>query len=103
MSTSLRRIVKERSGQDVSRCQACLDCDVAVPDGEQDIPLGSLVQMVLYNDEEVLTCRTLWSDEVLRQARYACQRGLNIQAIMLALREEACKRGVMELQDERKR
>ncbi len=91
---TLRRIVKEQSGQDVNRCQACLDCEIAVPPEEQDVPLGSLVQMILYNDEEVLTCRTLWSDVVLREARYACHRGLNLQAIMRALREEARRRGL---------
>ncbi|MFZ5911169.1 MAG: hypothetical protein ACOYYU_14240 [Chloroflexota bacterium] len=91
---SLRRIVKEATGQDVRHCQACLDCETSCPE-ELDIPLGSLVQMVIFNDEEVLTSRTLWSDCVLEHARYACRRGLNIQTLMLTLREEATRRGLI--------
>jgi heterodisulfide reductase subunit C len=90
---SLKRIVKDVSGQDISRCQACLDCEVSCPD-ELDIPVGSMIQMVMFNDDEVLTSRTLWSDCVLTKARLACSRGINISAVMLALREEATRRGI---------
>lgn len=92
--TTLKRIVKETSGQELSRCQACLDCEVSCPD-EVDIPIGSMVQMVMFDDEEVLTCRTLWSDCVLSKARLACSRGIDIYAVMLALRQEANQRGLI--------
>lgn len=95
---TLRRIVKEASGQDVHKCQACLDCEITCPE-ELDIPLGSMIQMILFNDEEVLTSRTVWSDCVLQNARYACQRGLDIQAIIEALRREALKRGMVSAVD----
>jgi hypothetical protein len=72
----------------VYKCQGCQDCELPA-DLDADIPLGSLVQMIIYNDKEALTCRTLWSDEVLHASRHSCQRGLNIQAIMQAMREEA--------------
>jgi heterodisulfide reductase subunit C len=91
---TLKRIVKDRTGQDISRCQACLDCEVSCPVDELDIPLGSMIQMVMFNDEEVLTCRTLWSDCVLTKARLACSRSINISAVMEALREEATLRGL---------
>jgi heterodisulfide reductase subunit C len=91
---TLKRIVKETSGQDISRCQACLDCEVSCPE-DIDIPIGSMVQMVMFGDEEVLTCRTLWSDCVLSKARLACSRGIDIHAVMLALRQEACQRGLV--------
>ena len=90
---TLKRIVKDISGQDISRCQACLDCEVSCPD-DVDIPVGSMIQMVMFNDEEVLTSRTLWSDCVLTKARLACSRGIDISAVMRALREEAKHRGV---------
>jgi heterodisulfide reductase subunit C len=90
---SLRRIVKENSGQDVARCQACLDCEVDCPE-ELDIPLGSMIQMILFDDEEVLSSRTLWSDCVIANLGSACQRGLDIRAIMLTLREEARRRNI---------
>lgn len=88
---TLKRIVKEASGQDISRCQACLDCEVSCPE-DIDIPIGSMVQMVMFDDEEVLTCRTLWSDCVLNKARLACSRGIDIQAVMHVLRDEARQR-----------
>lgn len=90
---SLKRIVKNATGQDVSRCQACLDCEVSCPDG-MDIPVGSMIQMVMFDDEEILTSRTLWSDCVLTKARLACSRGIDISAVMHALREEATRRGL---------
>lgn len=91
---TLKRIVKEATGQDLSRCQACLDCEVSCPESV-DIPIGSMVQMVMFDDEEVLTCRTLWSDCVLSKVQLACNRGIDIHALMLALRTEAQKRGLV--------
>ncbi len=89
---SLRRTIKRTSGEDVSVCQACNDCD---PDDceDMDIPLSSLVQLVLMDDEEALHCRTLWSDCVLERSRTACKRGLDLYAVMIALREESVLRG----------
>ena len=88
---SLRRAIKEATGQDLNLCQACFDCDVHFSD-ELDIPLGSLIQLALQNDEEALHSRTLWSEAVLEAARGACKRGLDLHAVMLALREESIRR-----------
>lgn len=90
---SLKKIVKTTTGQDISRCQVCLDCEVSCPD-DLDIPIGSMIHMVMLNDDEVLTTRTLWSDCVLGKARQACNRGIDISAVMLALRQEAARRGL---------
>jgi len=91
---SLKRIVKDATGQDVSRCQACLDCEVTCPD-DMDIPVGSMIQMIMFDDDEILTSRTLWSDCVLAKARLACHRGIDIAAVMRALRAEAQRRGIV--------
>ena len=88
---SLRRIVKSATGQDVGACHACYDCDLSMSD-EMDIPLGSLIQLVLFDDEEALQCRTLWSDAVLEASRGACKRGLDLRAVMIALRNESQRR-----------
>jgi heterodisulfide reductase subunit C len=88
---SLRRAVKNSTGQDVYACHACFDCEIPFAD-EMDIPLGSLIQLILQDDEEALHTRTLWSDTVLEAARGACKRGLDIRAVMLALREETIRR-----------
>ena len=61
---------------------------------ERDIPLGALIQLALMDDEEALLSRTLWSDSVLQASRGACKRGINLHAVMMALREEAVKRSI---------
>lgn len=88
---ALRRIVKDRTGQNLYKCQSCLDCDINMPH-EMDIPLASLIQLVLLDDEEALQSRTLWSDPVLEASRGACKRGLDLYAVMLALRGESSRR-----------
>ena len=85
---SLRSVIKKATGQDVYLCQACNDCEINIHQ-EMDIPLSSLVQLVLLNDEEALQCRTLWSDSVLEASRGACKRGLDLHAVLIALREES--------------
>jgi hypothetical protein len=93
-STSLRRVVKTATGQDVYLCRGCQLCDIGSGE-DMDVPLTTILQMVMYDDEEVLTCRTLWSDRVLDEAAYACKRSLNLGAILLALRTEAKQRNVI--------
>ena len=88
---SLRSVIKKATGQDVRICHACNDCDLNGL-GDMDIPLASLIQLVLLNDEEALQCRTLWSDSALQASRGICKRGLDLHAVILALREESVRR-----------
>jgi hypothetical protein len=88
---SLRRAVLLATGQDIKICQACYDCEMPLAE-EMDIPLGSLVQLALLNDEEALDSRTLWSDVVLEASHGACRRGIDLHAVMIALREESVRR-----------
>ena len=90
---SLRRLIITKTEQDVLRCRGCQLCNGAYS-SDQDIPLDSLVQLIIMNDEEVLTSRTVWSDEVLKVAADACARELNLEKILLLLREEAIQRGL---------
>jgi heterodisulfide reductase subunit C len=90
---TLRRLILTETGQDIRRCRGCQLCNGEYS-SDQDIPLDSLVQLVIMNDEEVLTSRTLWSDEVLIAARDACARELDLEKILLVLREEAKRRGL---------
>jgi heterodisulfide reductase subunit C len=89
---TLRRLILDKTGQDVQRCRGCQLCNGEYSQ-DQDIPLDSLVQLVIMNDEEVLTTRTLWSEEVFTAAGNACARELDLQKILLVLREEAILRG----------
>lgn len=90
---TLRRLILAKTGQDVSRCRGCQLCHCESC-SEQDIPLDSLIQLVIMNDEEVLTSRTLWSAEVLAKARDACARELDLEKILLVLRAESVRRGL---------
>jgi hypothetical protein len=67
-----------------------MDCDLQITE-EMDIPLPRLIQLVLLDDVQVLGSRTLWSDAVLEAARGACKQGLDLQAVMLVLRDEATR------------
>ncbi len=91
---TLRRLILSKTGQDVSRCRGCQLCNGEYS-SDQDIPLDSLVQLIIMNDEEVLTSRTVWSDEVLNKAHEACARELDLEKILLVLREEAVRRGLV--------
>ncbi len=91
---SLRQIVREATGYDVRRCGRCSYC-VHFVTPEDDVSLEVMLQLVLQNDEEVLTSKTLWSDEALQCARQMCISTMDVAAIMLTLREEARRRGLM--------
>jgi len=90
---TLARIIRASTGQDISRCQGCFDCDINLPN-ENDLTLGGLIQLALMDDEEALLSDSLWSDSVLQASRGACKFGINLHKVMLALREEAEKRNI---------
>ncbi len=91
---SLRQIVRQATGYDVRRCGRCSYCvHFATPD--DDLSLEAMMQLIMQNDEEVLTSKTLWSDEALSRARSMCVSTMDVKAIMLALRDEARRRGLV--------
>ncbi len=92
---TLRRLILTKTGQDVQKCRGCQLC-YSDDSREMDIPMDSLIQLVIMNDEEVLTSRTLWSDEVLHSAHDACARELDLEKIIVVLREEAIRRGLVK-------
>ncbi|MEI6289262.1 MAG: hypothetical protein WCP19_02415 [Chloroflexota bacterium] len=59
-----------------------------------DVSFSSMIQMILINDVELLTSKSIWSDRVLSISKTACKNGINFQIIILALREEAKKCGM---------
>lgn len=93
-SLSLRKVVLAKTGEDIRRCRGCALCNGEFGD-DLDIPLFSLIQLAVMNDEEVLTCRTLWSDQVLQASKEACTREINLNNVLLALRDEAIQRGLI--------
>lgn len=93
-SLSLRRSILYKAGQDLRRCRSCGVCSEFIfPDNEIDLALGTVIQLVLLNDPEVFTCRTIWSDEVLEVIETLCPNGINLAVVIQTLREEAALRG----------
>jgi heterodisulfide reductase subunit C len=91
---SLRQIVREATGYDVRRCGRCSYC-VHFVTPEDDVSLEMMMQLVMQDDEDVLTSKTLWSDQALKRAKAMCVSTMDVQKIMLALREEARQRGLV--------
>jgi heterodisulfide reductase subunit C len=86
-------MVLATTGQDVRRCSHCELCtEMTEPD--QDLSLESVIQLIVINDEEVLTSRTVWSDAALASARHVCTSNLDMEVVLLALRDEARRRGL---------
>ena len=99
MAASLRSVVLTATGQDVRKCWHCSACS-EIADDSLDVSLEMLLQMIVMNDEEVLTTRALWSPTVLERAEHQCPNSLNLSAVLLALRTEAERRGVLEMKRE---
>jgi heterodisulfide reductase subunit C len=91
---SLRQIVREATGYDVRRCGRCSYC-VHFVTPEDDLSLEMLMQLVMQDDDDVLTSKTLWSDTALRRAKTMCVSTMDVQKIMLVLRDEARRRGLV--------
>ncbi len=92
--SSLRQIVRAATGYDVRRCGRCSYC-VHFVTPEDDLSLEMMMQLVMQDDEEVLTSKTLWSEVALRRAKAMCVSTMDVQKIMLVLREEAKQRGLV--------
>ena len=92
---TLREVVRQATGYDVRRCGRCSYCvHFVAPD--DDLSLEAMMQLIMQNDEEVLTSKTLWSDLALKRARMMCVSTMDVQKIMLALRAEALQRGLVQ-------
>jgi heterodisulfide reductase subunit C len=91
----LHLIVLNATGQDLRQCRVCSQCSTAL-EPDMDLSIENLMRMILLDDGEVLESRTLWSGRVLSRASHLCPMGLNLEEVLLALREEGWRRGVVE-------
>jgi hypothetical protein len=89
----LAHLILTRTGQDVRECQACHLCDDLLADG-MDVPFGELLRLAAVDDRRALTCSSLWCCEPLLSTRLCCQAGLDIPAVVRALRDEALHQGL---------
>lgn len=90
---NLRQMVLAATGQDVRHCHQCALCDLRLVE-KPDIAVSALIQLILDDDDEILTSQIVWSDKVMASARELCARSLNLEEILLALRAEAGRRGL---------
>lgn len=86
-------IVLTASGEDVRQCGQCFACEDFRESG-MDLTFGEIFRAAAHDQPNALTNRTLWNCDKLLQNGLHCQNGLNIAAIVGALREEAHLRGV---------
>lgn len=87
----LPHIILCATGEDVRRCTACWGCD-ALHQADMDLTVGELMQAVARDDERALYSRTLWAAS-LAVVGVRCQQGLDVPAVIAALRAEARRRG----------
>jgi heterodisulfide reductase subunit C len=95
----LRKIVLASTGQDLRKCRGCLACDLHLPDNT-DVSFGSMVQLILINDDELLDSQMLWDAHVLNSSIRACNKEIDLQKVILALRQEKFERVAGEFLNE---
>jgi heterodisulfide reductase subunit C len=88
----LPALVLARTGQDVRLCQACDQCRDLLADG-MDLAFGEILRYAAHDDERALACQSLWCCESLLAGLPRCPAGIDIPAIIHALRREALRRG----------
>lgn len=88
----LPQVILCSTGEDVRRCTACWGCDSLLQPG-MDLTVGELMQAAARDSEGALACRSLWSENLSRLP-LRCQQGLNVAAVIEALRAEAVRRGL---------
>jgi heterodisulfide reductase subunit C len=86
-------IVLTASGEDVRQCGECFACEDYFEPG-MDLTFGEIFRAVSHDQPQALTNRTLWTCDRLLHNGLHCQNGLDIRAIVGALREEAHLRGI---------
>lgn len=87
--------VNTLSGQNVQTCYQCGNCSSGCPLAQEMDSLPSrVIRLVqLGCREEALTSRTLWICASCFQCTVRCPKGIDIQAVMDALRQMALEEG----------
>lgn len=88
----LPHVILCATGEDVRRCTACWGCE-ALLQPDMDLTIGELMQAVARDSQQALASRTLWAGS-LSALPVRCQQGLNVAAVVEALRAEAARRGL---------
>jgi heterodisulfide reductase subunit C len=88
--------VKERSGAEISRCYQCRACGNGCPFvAAMDYTPNQVVRLLQFGmREEVLRCKTIWVCVGCHTCSSQCPMGIDIAAMMDALRLMAVEEGV---------
>src|ERR1019366_8950645 len=82
-------------GENVDRCWQCVKCTAGCPLADQfDLTPNQVMRALQMNDASVLACRAIWLCASRHTCATRCPRGIDVTAVMDALRIEAKARGV---------
>ena len=89
----LRAIILSETGQDVRACGSCWQCDDERHPG-MDLCFGDLMRAAAEDNPTALQNETLWNCDPILEGGFYCQSGIQLQAVINVLRNEANLRGV---------
>ena len=86
-------IILSGTGEDVRQCGQCFACEDYREPG-MDLTFGEIFRAAAHDQPKAFTNQTLWTCDKLLLNGINCQNGLDIGAIVAALRNEARQRGI---------
>jgi len=88
--------VDETSGQKLYSCYQCGNCSSGCPlSSEMDYLPNVVIRMAQLGQKDLLLeCRTIWVCASCQQCTVRCPKGIDIQAVMDALKQVALDAGV---------
>ncbi len=87
--------VSELSGENLYACYNCGKCSAGCPSiSEMDILPNEVVRLVLFGDEDVLNCDTIWVCASCFTCTTRCPKGVDLSKIMEALRQIYLRKNV---------
>jgi len=93
---AFRNRIKERSGEDVSRCIQCGKCTAGCPiSPEMDLQPNQVIHLIQINDHEaVLRSSTIWLCASCQTCSVRCPDNIDVAGIMDSLRKLALEEKV---------
>ncbi len=88
-------MVRTQIGENIHRCWQCIKCTAGCPLADRfDMTPNQVMRALQMNDAGVLASRAIWLCASCHTCATRCPRGIDVTAVMDALRIEARRRGV---------